>query len=77
MAGFVRLVTPFFSLSCNAAYFHKTIETADKMNDVNRKTEFSKDKKGENVQNTSQGYPLDPFLKISVLQAISYAGRKI
>ena len=67
MTDFVRLITPFFSLSSNVAYCHKTIETADKTNDVNRKTEFSKGKKGENVQNTSQGYPLDPFLKISVL----------
>lgn len=67
MTDFVRLITPFFSLSSNAAYCHKTIETADKTNYVNRKTEFSKGKKGENVQNTSQGYPLDPFLKISVL----------
>lgn len=67
MTGFVRLITPFFSLSSSAAYCHKTIETADKTNDVNQKMEFSKGKKGENVQNTSQGYPLDPFLKISVL----------
>ena len=57
MTGFVRLITPFFSLSSNAAYCHKTIETGDKTNDLNRKVEFSKDKKEKMFRTRLRGTP--------------------